>query len=170
MFHCHNLVHEDHDMMAAFNVTKVDLSELGYPETVDFGDPMSELFSAKPFAGTNINQVSDVMLPYFQNLNAYPDAKMIIKALDEYNKNPPKSTSTVVSTTTTTTQAVSSTPIITPPPTTTVPSTFATSTKSTTTSKKDDDDDDNSGSGKDKTKTSKTTTTKTAKVTTTKKN
>ena len=21
MFHCHNLIHEDHDMMAAFNVT-----------------------------------------------------------------------------------------------------------------------------------------------------
>ena len=31
MFHCHNLIHEDHDMMAAFNVTS--LADFGYPET-----------------------------------------------------------------------------------------------------------------------------------------
>lgn len=34
MFHCHNLVHEDHDMMAAFNVSDIDLSAFGYGDSV----------------------------------------------------------------------------------------------------------------------------------------
>ena len=37
MFHCHNLIHEDHMMMAAFNVTV--LQDLGYNET-SYVDPM----------------------------------------------------------------------------------------------------------------------------------
>jgi hypothetical protein len=37
MFHCHNLIHEDHDMMAAFNVSS--LKDWGYPETTQFIDP-----------------------------------------------------------------------------------------------------------------------------------
>jgi bilirubin oxidase len=47
MFHCHNLIHEDHDMMAAFNVTQ--LKELGYNEKTDFGDPEDPRWSARPF-------------------------------------------------------------------------------------------------------------------------
>jgi hypothetical protein len=46
MFHCHNLIHEDHDMMAAFNVTL--LPDLGYTET-QFMDPMEEEWRPKPF-------------------------------------------------------------------------------------------------------------------------
>ena len=34
MFHCHNLVHEDHDMMGAFNVSHVDLKAFGYDDNV----------------------------------------------------------------------------------------------------------------------------------------
>ena len=34
MFHCHNLVHEDHDMMAAFNISDVDLTAYGYGDKV----------------------------------------------------------------------------------------------------------------------------------------
>lgn len=45
MFHCHNLIHEDHDMMAAFNVTA--LSDLGYNDT-SFIDPMEQKWRAKP--------------------------------------------------------------------------------------------------------------------------
>src|SRR4051794_16940033 len=96
MFHCHNLVHEDHDMMAAFNVTKIDLTDFGYPERVDFSDPLSILFSAKPYSGTNINEIQDVLLPYFQSLDAYPDANAVIDALNDYHKNGPKSKSTTV--------------------------------------------------------------------------
>jgi len=38
MFHCHNLIHEDHDMMAAFNVTS--LENYGYTDKTKFLDPM----------------------------------------------------------------------------------------------------------------------------------
>ncbi|KAF1953920.1 phenol oxidase A [Byssothecium circinans] len=53
MFHCHNLIHEDHDMMAAFNVTQ--LQELGYNETTDFSDPEDPRWSARPFTQTDLN-------------------------------------------------------------------------------------------------------------------
>ncbi|KAI0022963.1 Cupredoxin [Xylariomycetidae sp. FL0641] len=48
MFHCHNLIHEDHDMMAAFNVTR--LQDFGYDEVTDFGDPEDPRWSARPYA------------------------------------------------------------------------------------------------------------------------
>jgi bilirubin oxidase len=51
MFHCHNLIHEDHDMMAAFNVTQ--LQELGYKEKTDFSDPEDPRWSAVPFVQTD---------------------------------------------------------------------------------------------------------------------
>lgn len=47
MFHCHNLIHEDHDMMAAFNVTA--LTNWGYNDTTTFLDPMEPQFRAKAF-------------------------------------------------------------------------------------------------------------------------
>jgi bilirubin oxidase len=47
MFHCHNLIHEDHDMMATFNVTQ--LQELGYDEETDFSDPEDPRKSAVAF-------------------------------------------------------------------------------------------------------------------------
>ncbi|KAI0394793.1 Cupredoxin [Xylariaceae sp. FL0594] len=58
MFHCHNLIHEDHDMMAAFNVTA--LKNFGYNETTDFSNPEDERWDAEPYnladfrAGTGI--------------------------------------------------------------------------------------------------------------------
>jgi bilirubin oxidase len=97
MFHCHNLVHEDHDMMAAFNVSQVDLSTFGYPEKVSFNDPMASLFRAKSYSSTDIGQIHDVLLPYFQNLDAYPDAALIEKALDDYYEHPPSSSAPSVS-------------------------------------------------------------------------
>ncbi|KAL0941611.1 bilirubin oxidase, partial [Colletotrichum truncatum] len=44
MFHCHNLIHEDHEMMAAFNVSV--LEDLGYTEN-QFVDPMEGEWQAK---------------------------------------------------------------------------------------------------------------------------
>ncbi|KAH7308444.1 hypothetical protein B0I35DRAFT_380237 [Stachybotrys elegans] len=46
MMHCHNLIHEDHDMMAAFNVSV--LADYGYNYT-DFIDPMNPLWRPRPF-------------------------------------------------------------------------------------------------------------------------
>lgn len=50
MFHWHNLIHEDHVMMAAFNVTL--LEALGYDlnSTVKFDDPMGTQFSAQNYS------------------------------------------------------------------------------------------------------------------------
>lgn len=50
MFHCHNLIHEDHTMMAAFNTTR--LRELGYEyeSTQGFGDPMDARFTAQDYS------------------------------------------------------------------------------------------------------------------------
>lgn len=111
MFHCHNLIHEDHDMMAAMNITKADLSSYGYPESVDFGDPLLDIFAAKPYPGsTNYNQVRDVLLPYYQSLNAYPDAAGVEAALSRFYAQPTSTTA--------------------------APSTFATSTRVATTTSK----------------------------------
>lgn len=50
MFHCHNLVHEDDDMMGLFNVTGlIEMApELGYRDE-DFIDPLKGLWRAKGF-------------------------------------------------------------------------------------------------------------------------
>ena len=45
MFHCHNLVHEDHDMLVAFNVTQ--LENWGYTNDTRFIDPENPEFAAK---------------------------------------------------------------------------------------------------------------------------
>lgn len=55
MFHCHNLIHEDHDMMAAFNVTV--LPELGYGDA-SFIDPMAEIWRAQPYEMTDLRERS----------------------------------------------------------------------------------------------------------------
>jgi hypothetical protein len=44
MFHCHNLIHEDHMMMAAFNVSTI--TDLGYNET-NYDDPMDQTWRPK---------------------------------------------------------------------------------------------------------------------------
>ncbi|CAI6341892.1 unnamed protein product [Periconia digitata] len=56
MFHCHNLIHEDHDMMAAFNVTQ--LTTLGYNETTDFADPVDPRWAARPFTQSDFTSRS----------------------------------------------------------------------------------------------------------------
>lgn len=48
MFHCHNLIHEDQDMMGAFNVTALD--GFGYNETSDFQDPMDSRWRSRAYS------------------------------------------------------------------------------------------------------------------------
>lgn len=73
MFHCHNLVHEDHDMLAAFNSTTVDLTKFGYPENITLTDPLSPIWRAQAYPGfTDLEQVQNVLLPMFSHVNAYP--------------------------------------------------------------------------------------------------
>ncbi|KAK7184048.1 multicopper oxidase [Paraphaeosphaeria sporulosa] len=59
MFHCHNLIHEDQDassvfMMAAFNATQ--LTDFGYDEVTDYGDPEDPRWSARPYVYTDFQQ------------------------------------------------------------------------------------------------------------------
>ncbi|TVY16209.1 Bilirubin oxidase [Lachnellula arida] len=81
MFHCHNLVHEDDDMMAAFNVSQVDLSAFGYPKTTSFIDPMTPAFRSKPGSAAYLADIPVGVLKRFQDLNAYPDSRGVENAL-----------------------------------------------------------------------------------------
>ncbi|KAJ3543417.1 hypothetical protein NM208_g3587 [Fusarium decemcellulare] len=83
MFHCHNLVHEDHDMMAAFNITS--LQGLGYHESdLAFSDPMDKNWRAKSFKDVDDQSVKYELLPQFAATEAYQNITGLDKALDQY--------------------------------------------------------------------------------------
>jgi hypothetical protein len=98
MFHCHNLIHEDHDMMAAFNVTS--LADFGYPETTKFIDPMEEKYRSK-----NINDEDNKLeniykkCEEFEALEAYTKPEKVEEALVAYWANGGKGPSTLVTST-----------------------------------------------------------------------
>ena len=137
MFHCHNLIHEDHDMMAAFNVSS--LGDWGYPETTKFIDPMEEKYRSKAIS-SNDNQKSFIMdkISKFEAMEAYSNVEKLEKALEDYHLNgPPKTTlSTIVKTSTPSAAITSAGSATTKVPTSTI--TSAAKITSTTT-KKDDD-------------------------------
>lgn len=71
MFHCHNLVHEDHDMLAAFNATTIDLTKFGYPENITLTDPLAPIWRAKAYPGfTDLDAIQNTLLPMFSHVNA----------------------------------------------------------------------------------------------------
>lgn len=124
MFHCHNLIHEDHDMMAAFNVSS--LGDWGYPETTHFIDPMEQKYRSKDendhdFEEEHIQE----KLHDFYMMDAYKNPEQVEAALESYwnNGGPNQAPKTTLATSTT--KAPTST--ITPAP-------------SATSSKKGDDD------------------------------
>ncbi|KFY84701.1 hypothetical protein V500_09102 [Pseudogymnoascus sp. VKM F-4518 (FW-2643)] len=84
MFHCHNLIHEDHDMMAAFNVSV--LPDFGYPETTKFIDPMEERWRSKGWDDAKFTEqyIKGTLLPQFSGLDAYDKAEETEEALEEY--------------------------------------------------------------------------------------
>ncbi|KAF2028812.1 bilirubin oxidase [Setomelanomma holmii] len=70
MFHCHNLVHEDRDMLVAFNVT--NLAKWGYDADTVFIDPMDPSFRAKDIVPQDFtDEAIREKLEWFWNLNAY---------------------------------------------------------------------------------------------------
>ncbi|KAI2477123.1 Blue copper oxidase cueO [Pyrenophora tritici-repentis] len=83
MFHCHNLIHEDHDMMAAFNVTS--LSDWGYPETTKFLDPMEQKYRSKDI-NDNDNKKETILakLAEFEAMEAYVDPEKMEASLAQY--------------------------------------------------------------------------------------
>lgn len=85
MFHCHNLVHEDYHMMAAFNTTK--LAELGYDfnSTQQFSDPMDTRFSPKDYNDADYtDSARHDAVSSFAALNAYAPASSLLAAENNY--------------------------------------------------------------------------------------
>ncbi|KAK9793626.1 putative Cupredoxin [Seiridium cardinale] len=82
MFHCHNLVHEDHAMMDAFNVTT--LTDLGYNET-RFDDPLEQRWRPKPAVVEDF--APDAITAKVQSMAAlkpYSDVDVVEQKLDAY--------------------------------------------------------------------------------------
>jgi hypothetical protein len=82
MFHCHNTVHEDHDMMAVFNVTA--LADFGYPADTKLPDPMDARFRASAYGGSTTVAEAQEKLAFFSSLGAYYDIPGVENALDKY--------------------------------------------------------------------------------------
>ncbi|KAI5776508.1 Cupredoxin [Geopyxis carbonaria] len=69
MFHCHNLIHEDHDMMAEFDVNNTRAE----PTKGDkFSNPVNPTFRAKAWTSTDMLQVQSEVLPFFATQDIYP--------------------------------------------------------------------------------------------------
>jgi len=89
MFHCHNLIHEDDDMMAAFNVTA--LPGFGYNDT-SFADPMDPKWRAKPYSLTDYDARTgpfhprqiDATARAMAASNPYGNITKVEEALGEY--------------------------------------------------------------------------------------
>ncbi|KAK4508628.1 hypothetical protein PRZ48_002367 [Zasmidium cellare] len=85
MFHCHNLIHEDHTMMAAFNTTI--LASLGYDfnSTQGFGDPLDSRFIAKDYdANAFSDSAKHAAVSSFASLNAYAPVTSLVAAENAY--------------------------------------------------------------------------------------
>ncbi|KAF9878648.1 multicopper oxidase [Colletotrichum karsti] len=82
MFHCHNLIHEDHEMMAAFNVTA--LADFGYHET-SFADPMESRWRAVPVnVAAFTREVITKKVQFMASLQPYNNAEDVLRRLDAY--------------------------------------------------------------------------------------
>jgi bilirubin oxidase len=178
MFHCHNLIHEDHDMMAALNVTA--LKDLGYDEKTSFIDPMEPKYRAKSFSKDDLENrggdFSDDAInkkcKQFQDMDAYKKVNEVEAKLEEYWAT--KKTQTTTLQTSVSSSGSSSAPVVassTSKATSIASSagstliTSASSAKSSTTTTKNDD---KSGTTKNDDKGGKKTTTSSAAKTTTK--
>ncbi|KAF4773703.1 bilirubin oxidase [Colletotrichum scovillei] len=82
MFHCHNLIHEDHEMMAAFNVTA--LADFGYNET-SFADPMEARWRAVPVTATAFSADAITQkVQFMASLHPYNNVDEVTTRLNQY--------------------------------------------------------------------------------------
>lgn len=140
MFHCHNLIHEDHEMMATFNVTM--LKDFNYTETTHFIDPMESQYRSKMIENNEYNSIDqwgsgafsysgvNDKVNWFASLDAYKDMDDIEKALDNYWASTSTTSTPTPTPTSTTTPAVSAT--------SPAPTTLITSAAISSSSKSDD--------------------------------
>ncbi|KXJ86524.1 Cupredoxin [Microdochium bolleyi] len=96
MFHCHNLIHEDSDMMAAFNVTQI--ANFGYNETTDFSDPMDQRWRAVSFTRSDLTgrsgpfteQAITAKIETLAREQPYSELDGVLKALGVNSKRSPE--------------------------------------------------------------------------------
>lgn len=135
MFHCHNLIHEDHEMMAVFNVFV--LQDLGYDET-HYIDPMEERWRARQqsveaFDDGKIEERVKEMAGY----RPYDKVEEVESVLEEYWKTKTKTAATNPTTTFANVVHTSAGVFTTSFKTSTTSSSSSTRTSSTSTKKKD---------------------------------
>ena len=76
MFHCHNLVHEDHLMMDVMNVTKVEEFGYDFEGTQTFIDPLDERYLARDVSDEAYEPAAiSSMISALGTLNAYVSIK-----------------------------------------------------------------------------------------------
>jgi len=180
-FHCHNLIHEDHEMMAALNVTALD--DLGYDEKTRFIDPMESRYRAKAFAqgdfegrsGDFSTAAIQEKVKFFNELDAYRFAGETEEKLEAYWKtkgsaggSPTTSSSASSSTATTLATSTSSGAGVTTTGSSTSSSKGSTTTTKSSSSSTKKDDDKKTTTKTTKTSSARSTSTS-AKTTTTKK-
>lgn len=93
MFHCHNSIHEDHSMMAAFNVTT--LQSLNYTEPPRLADPMDPRFGSNAFSDADWQARRGDFSPgeirerlrYFASLHAYTNPYKVEEELQDLWKS-----------------------------------------------------------------------------------
>ena len=85
MFHCHNLIHEDHSMMATMNITL--LEELGYKfdDSIGYDDPMDTRFAAQDYSDAAFapSAVSSAVMS-LASMNPYQAASSMMAAESAY--------------------------------------------------------------------------------------
>ncbi|KAK7185153.1 hypothetical protein DPSP01_000731 [Paraphaeosphaeria sporulosa] len=87
MFHCHNLVHEDHDMLVAFSVP--NLEKWGYTNSTLFIDPNQPEFKGKDFNSDDFTEEAiNSKIAWLYSTNPYNKGNIagVYSALDAYSQ------------------------------------------------------------------------------------
>ena len=90
-FHCHNLIHEDHEMMDVFNVTAIE--DLGYnlTEVLTYDDPTDPRYAAKDYDAQRYGPeyITKTLLPTLVGSDAYRKLDEVVSAESSYYMNHP---------------------------------------------------------------------------------
>ncbi|KAF2671954.1 bilirubin oxidase [Microthyrium microscopicum] len=90
MFHCHNLIHEDHQMLVEFNVTQVEGLDLN--ETELFIDPLDPQYRPVGYSASDLSarigsfsrEAIRGKVSFLLTKHAYGDVNKVDEALDAY--------------------------------------------------------------------------------------
>lgn len=90
-FHCHNLVHEDHEMMDVFNVTAIE--DLGYNlgDVLEYDDPQDPRYDPQDYDAQKYGQdyITQTLLPDLVGSDAYRKLSEVQSAESAYYTTQP---------------------------------------------------------------------------------